>query len=137
MSETRKGSCHCGAVTYELSKDPIWVGQCQCTNCQKFTGTGHATNMIVPRDAMTVTGETQTYSYDADSGNHMTRHFCPTCGSPIYGESSGNEAMVNFRVGSLDDPSSVTPQTVIYTDSRCSWDLVDSELPSFPGMIKR
>ncbi|NQV98716.1 MAG: GFA family protein [Rhodospirillales bacterium] len=137
MPEQRKGSCQCGAVTYSVAVDPLWVGHCQCTNCQKFTGAGHATNMVVPREAVAVQGELKTYSYEADSGNHMKRHFCPTCGSPVYGESSGNESVVVIRVGTLDDPASVTPQAVIYTERGCSWDTMDPALQSFPGMIKR
>ena len=94
MSETRKGSCQCGAVSYSVSTNPMWVGHCQCVNCQKFSGGGHATNMVVARDTVDISGDLKPYKYDADSGNHMTRHFCPTCGSAIFGESSGNEAVV-------------------------------------------
>ncbi len=137
MSDHHTGSCQCGAITYTLSAAPLWVGHCQCTNCQKFTGTGHATNMVAPKDALTVSGTAQTYSYDADSGNHMTRYFCPTCASPLYGQSSGSDSLVVIRVGSLDNPGAVEPQAVIYTESRCAWDRVDQDLPSFPGMIKR
>ena len=137
MSASRKGSCQCGAVTYTVAADPMWVGHCQCVNCQKFSGTGHATNMVVARDAVDFQGDLKTYSYDADSGNHMTRYFCPTCASPIYGESTGNEALVVIRVGTLDDPSSVEPQAVIYTERGCNWDTVDPDLQTFPGMIKR
>ncbi len=137
MSNQHSGGCQCGAVTYEVATDPMWVGHCQCTNCQKFTGAGHATNMVVPKEALNVTGRLQTYKYDAESGNHMERHFCPTCGSPIYGTSSGAEAIVVVRVGTLDAPDAVTPQAVIFTERGCSWDTIDPELQSFPGMIKR
>ena len=137
MTKELKGGCHCGAVSYSLSAEPMWVGHCQCTNCQTFSGTGHATNLVVPNEAFTVEGEMSHYDYDADSGNHMTRHFCATCGTQIYGQSSGAPAIVVIRVGSLEDPAKVTPGMVIYTDSSLDWDSMDHDLKSLPGMITR
>ncbi|MEI9901575.1 MAG: GFA family protein [Hyphomicrobium sp.] len=37
---------------------------------------------------VTFKGETRSYAVTADSGNTITRHFCPTCGSRLYIESS-------------------------------------------------
>lgn len=137
MTDKLKGGCQCGAVAYTVSEAPLWVGHCQCTNCQKFSGTPHTTNMVVHRTSLDVKGSMSLYEYGADSGNQMKRHFCGKCGSPIYNESSGNEALVVIRVGTLDEPGNVTPSTVIYTDSALHWDAMDSDLTTFPGMIKR
>ncbi len=137
MADPITGGCHCGAVRFTVNTEPLWGGHCQCTNCQKFTGTGHASNLIVPKDAFEVTGELNAYEYDADSGNHMTRYACPTCNTPIYGVSSGNPAAVVLRAGSLDDTSRFKPLAVIYTDSSVSWDISDPDLPTFPGMPQR
>jgi hypothetical protein len=93
--------------------------------------------MVIPRTSLDVKGALSLFEYDADSGNQMKRHFCGKCGSPIYSESSGNEAVVVIRVGSLDDPAKVTPSTVIYTDSALHWDTIDNDLIVFPSMIKR
>jgi hypothetical protein len=134
MSETITGGCQCGAVRYECTEAPIVAGYCQCTNCQKFTGTGHATNMMLSKAAFTVSGEVSTYEYDADSGNNMHRVFCPKCGSPVYGGSSGNPNGVMIRVGGLDDPSIFEAKFSVYKDSALDWDLIDDAVPSFPGM---
>ncbi|MGB0630429.1 MAG: GFA family protein, partial [Alphaproteobacteria bacterium] len=32
------GSCVCGSITYEAEVDPDKVGLCNCTDCQKFSG---------------------------------------------------------------------------------------------------
>lgn len=134
MSDTITGGCQCGAVRYECTEGPIVAGFCQCSNCQKFTGTGHAANMMLPKSAFSVTGETTTYEYTADSGNQMTRYFCPKCGSPVYGGSSGNPDGVMVRAGGLDDPSLFDAKFNLFTDSAQDWDHIDGSIPSFPGM---
>lgn len=134
MSDKISGGCQCGAVRYECSEGPMAAGHCQCTNCQKFSGAGHATNMMLPKDAFTVSGEVTRYEYTADSGNIMTRFFCSKCGSPVYGFGSGNPAGVMIRVGGLDDPSIFEAGFSFFTDSAQDWDHIDPSIKSFPGM---
>ena len=38
---------------------------CQCINCQKFIGTGHASNMLLPKAAFSITGEVTAYEHPA------------------------------------------------------------------------
>jgi len=109
-------------------------GHCQCRNCQIFSGAGHASNLMVSKDAFTVSGEVATYEYVADSGNEMTRAFCPKCGSPVYGFGSGRPDGIMLRAGTLDDTSRFTPGFVLYTASAAAWDRIDADIPSFPGM---
>jgi hypothetical protein len=137
MSEALTGGCHCGAVRWTLKSEPMWGGHCQCSNCQKFSGTGHASNLIAAAADFEVTGDLLAYEYDADSGNHMVRYACAKCATPIYGTGSGNPAVVVIRAGSLDDPGQFAPKAVIYTDSGQGWDTVDADLPTFPGMPQR
>ena len=137
MSDTYEGGCHCGQVRYSISADPMWGGHCQCTNCQKFTGTGHASNFLVPLDAFYVKGDMSTYSYGADSGNTMTRYTCANCASPIYGNGTGNPTVAIIRAGSLDNPGTFSAKAVIYTDSGQGWDICDADLPTFPKMPQR
>jgi hypothetical protein len=137
MSDTIEGGCQCGAVHYTVTAKPLWGGHCQCTSCQKFSGTGHASNFLVPLDAFEVSGELSEYAYVADSGNNMKRYVCATCASPIYGVGSGNPSVAVVRAGSLADPSTFEPQALIYTDSSLAWDGEESSLPTFPKMPQR
>jgi hypothetical protein len=137
MSEPLTGGCHCGAVRYTLKSEPLWGGHCQCTNCQKFSGTGHASNFMGAKADFEVSGDMIAYEYDADSGNHMTRYACAKCTTPIYGTSTGNPAVVVIRASSLDDPGRFQPKAVIYTNSAVAWDTADPDLPTFPGMPQR
>ena len=63
---------------------------------------------------MSIEGETRDYD---------GRHFCPRCGSPVFGR-SGDETEVNL--GSLDAPDQLTPTYELWTVRRETW------LPSFP-----
>jgi hypothetical protein len=90
--------------------------------------------MIVPESAISVSGEIKFYDAPADSGNVVSRGFCPNCGSAVYSTNSGMPGMVFVRASSLDDPNVFKPQMVVYTDRAASWDYVDPSLPSFAAM---
>jgi hypothetical protein len=42
------GGCVCGAVTWEIDGEPARFFHCHCSRCRRTTGTGHASNLIVP-----------------------------------------------------------------------------------------
>jgi hypothetical protein len=134
MSQGFSGGCLCGAVRYQSAVGPQVVGHCHCVDCRKSSGTGHCTHVVIPEDAFTVSGEVKFYDRPADSGNIVSRGFCPTCGSAVYSTNSGMPDMVFPRASSLDDPEIAKPQMVVYASRASSWDHVDPELPAFPTM---
>ena len=129
-----KGGCHCGAVRYEATAEPLMTGHCQCRCCQQLSGAGHASHIALPKAAVAITGEVSTYQWRADSGNIVTNAFCPNCGSPVYGTSSGFPDMLTIRAASLDDPSHFQPQMVVFSKSAQPWDHIGGDLPSFATM---
>lgn len=134
MTIAFKGSCLCGAVQFQSTAEPLAVGHCHCVDCRKSSGTGHCTHIVIPKDAFSVSGEVTFYERPADSGNIVSRGFCPSCGSAIYSKNSGMPEMVFPRASSLDDPDVVTPAMVVYASRAPTWDYMDSSLPSFPAM---
>jgi hypothetical protein len=134
MSQGFSGGCLCGAVRYQSSASPQVVGHCHCVDCRKSSGTGHCTHVVIPEDAFKVSGEVKFYDRPADSGNIVSRGFCPNCGSPVYSKNSGMPGMVFPRASSLDDPEIATPQMVVYASRAPSWDHVDPALPAFATM---
>lgn len=131
---TMTGGCLCGAVRYACTAEPMLTGHCQCRHCQQLSGAGHASHMAVPKAAVTIRGEVSTYRWTADSGNTVTSAFCPRCGAPVYGASSGFPDMITLRAASLDDPAVFRAQMVVFTRSAQPWDHVDPALPAFPAM---
>ena len=79
---TYTGSCHCGAVRYEVDGTFDKLIECNCSHCSQK---GFLL-FFVPRDALRVTaGEDalQTYTFN----RHAIRHrFCRTCGVEPFAE---------------------------------------------------
>ena len=108
------GGCRCGSVRLVASGRPYRVGLCHCMDCRKHSGSLFGGSAIFPQEAVKVEGETRDYA---------GRHFCPRCGSPVFGR-SGDETEVNL--GSLDAPDQLKPTYELWTVRRESW------LPPFP-----
>lgn len=131
---TMTGGCACGAVRYEITGEPVMAGHCQCRDCQRMTGTGHASMLAVPAPAIRMTGTLKYHRSTADSGSTVARGFCPECGSFISGTSSAMPQLTTVAAASLDDPSQFRPQLVVYTCSAQPWDRMDPALPQFERM---
>jgi hypothetical protein len=128
-----QGGCRCGAIRYECSADPFMAAHCHCRDCQYASGTAFSTVVIVPAAGVQVTkGELQAYRVEAESGNSVTREFCPTCGSPVFSKLDSNPAIQVIKAGTLDDPSWVQPAMNIWTDSAQPWAPLEEGLPRIP-----
>src|ERR1700759_2950033 len=91
------GGCLCGEVRIVAAGQPYRVGLCHCLDCRKHHGALFHASAIYPENQVTIRGETRAYA---------GRHFCPTCGSSVFGR-SGDE--VEVSVGALDAIDQVTP----------------------------
>lgn len=134
MSEKISGSCLCGAVTYAIEGAPQLVGKCYCVDCRKASGTGHCTHIVLTEDQLSLAGDLSTFDAPADSGNVVSRSFCPTCGSAVHSRNQGMPGMVFVRASSLDEPDAVSAAMSVYTSRAPSWDKPDPALPGFAEM---
>ena len=127
----RSGQCLCGAVKFRLTAEPVATRVCWCRDCQRIAANG-TVNMVVAADALEVSGETRLYQSVADSGNQMSRYFCPQCGTHLFAGSAARPQFRVVRVGTLDDASGIAPNANIWTDSAPAWACMDPALDSFP-----
>lgn len=134
MTAHYSGGCACGAVRFEMNDAPIYQGHCQCRKCQHMTGTGHSTMIVFRRDTVKITGPLSNWGFVADSGQTTLRHFCPTCGSPIYSRAALRDDLLAFNGGNFDQASSLKPEAVCYTSTGPAWDYLDPALPKFATM---
>ncbi len=127
------GGCACGAVRYQAVAEPIATRICLCRDCQRMTGGAGTVLAFFATEAVTVDGETADFASVADSGNVIRRKFCPKCGAPLFSGADVRPHLTGIRVGSLDDPSSVTPEAIIWTESAPAWAHLNPNLPHLPG----
>lgn len=111
---TTTGGCLCGAVRLTATGAPLRVGICHCLDCRKHHGAPFWAAAIFPAAAVTVTGATRAW---------RGRHFCPVCGSSVFGRDGGE---VEVHLGALDSPDRFAPDYELWTIRRESW------LPPFP-----
>ncbi|MBK7354542.1 GFA family protein [Propionivibrio sp.] len=123
----RTGRCLCGAVNFKLTDEPLATRICWCRDCQHLAANG-SVNLLVAADALTVSGTLSEYTKTADSGNVVTRQFCPGCGTHLFAKSSARPQFRVVRAGNLDEPSSIHPDMNIWAASAPSWACLDPRL---------
>ena len=128
------GKCLCGKVSYSVTAEPVRMGQCHCEDCQKSSGTGHMSLAFFPKDSVTLSGDTSSYTAVADNGAEVTRHFCPECGSRIYGTNNVLTTIMGITAGSLDDNSWFKASAIVYNKRKPEWDFMDESIPTFEEM---
>ena len=117
------GSCLCGNVTYSCDAEPVGSAACHCRDCQKQTGTTFSIIVVVPRDALSIDGDSLAsfVTVGTDHGQEVSRHFCRECGSPIASFSGGMPQLAFIKAGTLDDTSWLEPQMHVWTESAQHW----------------
>jgi hypothetical protein len=131
-TKTLTGGCQCGKVRYTITAAPAMAAQCHCTDCQKSTGTGHITAALFPSDGVTITGELKEYGSMGDSGQPVSRFFCPNCGSRIMSKATVMPGMSIITLGTLDDPDAIGPVGMaLYAKRKRVWDPIDPSIQAF------
>ena len=130
MSDTVTGSCLCGKISYSFDKSQvISAHHCHCTDCQKSTGCGKATIVMVPEPAMQMTGELKKYTVQGEGGSHVSRGFCDHCGSPMMSFIEELPGLVIVKAGSMDDSSWIKITSSFWSDTAQTWSPVDAAYP--------
>lgn len=128
------GKCLCGKCELTCNGPALKAVHCQCTACQKLSGTGHLTNVVVKKGSAVVTGPLTVYVSAADSGNINTRSFCSACGCQMLRQNSGMADVDIIHAGVLNNPAAIEPQAVLWHKSAVHWDYCDPALPVFDLM---
>ncbi len=127
----REGGCSCGAVRYRLTSEPLFVHCCHCLSCQQQTGSAFAVNVLIETDRVEMlAGEPHPVPVPRDDGSMQRIFRCPSCQVAVFSEYTTPELRF-VRAGTLDEPSSVTPDVHIYTRSKLAWVTLPADVPAF------
>ncbi|MES2301843.1 MAG: GFA family protein, partial [Pseudomonadota bacterium] len=98
------GRCACTAVTLEIAGEPVGTRQCWCRQCQTIAAGGPTHNAIFPAESVTIAGALAASTWTAASGNTLAFHFCPSCGTQVYAQSSARPHLKTVRFGVINQP---------------------------------
>jgi hypothetical protein len=137
MTARFNGGCACGAIRYESAADPQFQAQCQCRDCQRATGTGHADILSFAEKDLNLSGQLSFHEVTGGRGKTVSRGFCAKCGSPVLWRFAVNPGIAVVMAGSLDDPSVFLPQAVMFASQGHVWDYLNPGLPKFEKLPSR
>lgn len=124
-----KGGCHCGAVRYETSGEPITHALCHCSDCRRHAGAPMVGWAMFQEGQLTVIqGQTKAYA----SSDHGRRQFCSDCGTSLFYTNAENlPGIIDIQSGTFDEPERLPAQCHIQTAERISWLATSDGLPQF------
>lgn len=130
-----KGSCLCGAVSYEITGSFEAIGNCHCSICRKSHGAAFVTwGIINPSQFRWTSGENLVQAYESSPARQ--RYFCQKCGSPLV--SAHSESVTEVVVGTVDGDPGKRPSEHIFVGSKAPWYEITDTLPQHvawpPGM---
>jgi hypothetical protein len=78
-----------------------------------------------------LSGEPGEFGYTSNNGSEVTKGFCRSCGSPIFGMNTRSPNHVTLSLGTMDDADGLAVQVVIYARAKKHWDTIDEGVASF------
>jgi len=116
------GGCSCGQVRYRMTRAPMFVHCCHCTECQRQSGGAFAINALVESKYVElVKGETVEANLPTESGAPHPAIRCGACGITLWSHYGGRRAVSFVRVGTLDKARQVRPDVHIFVRSKVPW----------------
>lgn len=130
-----KGSCLCGAVTFEVEPPLREIISCHCTQCQKSSGHYFAAT-AASNDALHLTQDRGLKWFR--SSDWAERGFCAECGANMFWRMPGR-TMTSILAGSLEgDTGLKTVRHIFVADKKDYYDIADGlpQFDSFPEEMK-
>ena len=98
-----KGSCLCGAVSFEVTGALGEPDACHCSQCRKQSGHYWAST-DVPREALALSGGDRISWFQ--SSEAVRRGFCSVCGSILLWDRAGRDKIA-IAMGAFEAPTGV------------------------------
>ena len=115
------GGCLCGAVRFEVEDNFQQLNLCHCDQCQRATGSAHASNLFThPENIRWTMGKDFVKRFDVP-GRVISNAFCSKCGSGLpYVSKTGKSLIV--QAGTLNEAFTSNPMVRhIFWSERAAW----------------
>jgi hypothetical protein len=117
-----KGSCLCGAVSFQVSGDLRPPDACHCTQCRKQSGHYFASTDF-PRANLKIEGADKITWFR--SSEKVRRGFCSICGSSLFWDPIHRD-WTSAAMGAFDKPTGVKLEKHIFVaDKGDYYDITD------------
>jgi hypothetical protein len=126
---TIAGGCHCGAIRYAITGEPLTHALCHCRDCRRHAGAPLVGWTMYREDQVTLTQGTPRIYQSSTNGR---RQFCPDCGTGLfYTNAAMLPGIVDVQSATYDDPDAVPARIQIQIAERIGWMKDAHELPGF------
>ncbi|MGF1477637.1 MAG: GFA family protein [Geminicoccaceae bacterium] len=125
MAKVHRGSCLCGAVSFEISGDLPQPVACHGTNCRKFTG-HFEVSIDVPDARLSVRGDESVKWFQPSEKTR--RRFCCRCGSSSFFDPIHHD-WIGISMGAFDCPTGTTVAMHIYVADKGDYYQIADGLP--------
>lgn len=123
------GRCLCGALKWTTTGSPTWACYCHCDDCRRQCGAPIVAFIGLRLSDFSWNGARSTFS----SSPGVTRHFCPTCGSPMAFQADHYPGEIHVYAAQLENPEAFAPEFHVHYEERLHWlGVADDDLPKHP-----
>ena len=125
-----KGSCLCGAISYEVELIDDKVFNCHCQYCRKAHGADYVTMALAKASTLIVTDEAhQLKEHLNDLGGY--RAFCSHCGTRLMNYAPDKNSYFSVTLATVDTPVDIKPVAHVNIESKAAWCVPYEGIPSF------
>jgi hypothetical protein len=115
------GGCQCGQLRYRVTKLPITLYCCHCTECQGQSASAFGMSLRVVAGSVEFEGNYHCYTRDVGKPSAAEGVFCPECGTRVVNRGMGADPGSSIKAGTLDLKDWLHPVGHIWTDSSQKW----------------
>lgn len=127
-----RGACLCGQVRFSLQNQFSAFYLCHCTQCQKITGSAHASNLFTQVDNIDWLSGMELIKRFDDPARDFSKAFCMCCGAGLpFITKSGRALLV--PAGCLTGEPNIAVNNNIFWEERATWYEQALKAPSCQG----
>lgn len=127
-----EGGCRCGETRYTIALDALPPAYaCHCHQCQRWSGSAFAIQLLIPEAALSVTGPVIVYERHTEDRTSFQR-ICSTCHTRIYNTNTRRPGVAVVRAGTLDRSEELECVAHIFTATRQGWLAIPEGVANWP-----